>query len=180
MYYKKEIIMNKYHTYWLNNKDKFYNTLESFLKKTDQKLDMHETNPASQIFIAFEYWLSKQDDNANISNEEILDIWLDKNKDNDMYFSKGYESIMSYEDALRYAGSNENIVKATCKELGITQKELAERLGVSKPTVERWSQSGDIPEQATIQISLLIENNEMKKELNELKNALTVIAKYSK
>ena len=32
----------------------------------------------------------------------------------------------------------ENLVKKTCKELGITQKELAERIGVSNNTVSSW------------------------------------------
>jgi transcriptional regulator with XRE-family HTH domain len=33
----------------------------------------------------------------------------------------------------------ENIVKKTCKELGITQKELAEIMGVSRQTVTNWA-----------------------------------------
>jgi len=32
----------------------------------------------------------------------------------------------------------ENLVKRTCKELGITQKELAEKIGVSNSTIFRW------------------------------------------
>jgi len=34
--------------------------------------------------------------------------------------------------------TEENLVKKTCKELGITQKELAERIGVSNNTVSSW------------------------------------------
>ena len=37
-----------------------------------------------------------------------------------------------------------NLVKKTCKELGITQKELAERIGVSRQTIYDWS-SGKTP-----------------------------------
>ncbi len=33
----------------------------------------------------------------------------------------------------------ENLVKKTCRELGITQKELAEIMGVSKTTLSDWS-----------------------------------------
>lgn len=33
----------------------------------------------------------------------------------------------------------DNIVKKVCKELGITQKELAERLGVSADTISNWA-----------------------------------------
>lgn len=71
-----------------------------------------------------------------------------------------------------------NIVKRACKELGITQKELADQLGVSKPSVERWAQ-GETPEQAVNQINLLVENTALKKELDELKNAIKTIMKYS-
>lgn len=74
----------------------------------------------------------------------------------------------------------ENIVKKACKELGLTQKELAEVLGVSKPSVERWAQSGDIPEQAHKQIDLLLENIIIKQELEELKTAMKTIVKYAK
>ncbi len=34
---------------------------------------------------------------------------------------------------------SENIVKKTCRELGITQKELAEIMGVSKQSVSYWA-----------------------------------------
>jgi transcriptional regulator with XRE-family HTH domain len=40
------------------------------------------------------------------------------------------------------SGKNEkelNLVKKTCKELGITQKELAEMMGVSRQTVNNWA-----------------------------------------
>jgi predicted transcriptional regulator len=36
----------------------------------------------------------------------------------------------------------ENLVKKTCKELGITQKELAEKIGVSPHTITRWNKDG--------------------------------------
>lgn len=85
--------------------------------------------------------------------------------------------IIKKQDVLDWY-KNLNIVKRACKELGITQKELADKLGVSKPSVERWTQ-GDTPDQAVTQINLLIENNTMKKELEELKNAIKTIIKYA-
>ena len=33
----------------------------------------------------------------------------------------------------------ENLVKKTCKELGITQKELAEKMGIAYRTINAWS-----------------------------------------
>ena len=65
---------------------------------------------------------------------------------------------------------DENIVKRTCKELGITQKELAERLEVPQPTMARW-QSGEIPKMAKLALELLTENKELKDKLNIFKQA---------
>jgi len=35
--------------------------------------------------------------------------------------------------------SEENLVKKTCKELGITQQELADMFGVSRQTINNWA-----------------------------------------
>jgi len=70
---------------------------------------------------------------------------------------------------------DENIVKRTCKELGITQKELAERLGTHLTTVQKWAGSNEIPKNAKTSIELLLENNELKNRLNKFKTAFTLI-----
>ena len=69
----------------------------------------------------------------------------------------------------------ENIVKRTCKELGITQKELAERLGTHLTTVQKWASSNEIPKNAKTSIELLLENNELKNKLNKFKTAFALI-----
>ena len=63
----------------------------------------------------------------------------------------------------------ENIVKKVCKELGITQKELAEMLDIPHGTVSRWASSEEIPKTAKIALELLLENKELKKKLEVLK-----------
>jgi len=63
--------------------------------------------------------------------------------------------------------SEENLVKKTCKELGITQKELAEKLGVSQTTVMRWGQK--TPDKIT---ETLMEGLVYKKRFQEIKNLL--------
>jgi transcriptional regulator with XRE-family HTH domain len=40
---------------------------------------------------------------------------------------------------------NENLVKQTCKELGITQKELAEMMGVSRQSINNWANNRTTP-----------------------------------
>ncbi|NPA55370.1 MAG: helix-turn-helix transcriptional regulator [Epsilonproteobacteria bacterium] len=69
--------------------------------------------------------------------------------------------------------NNENIVKKVCKELGITQKELAERLGVPQSTISGWAK-GDIPKMTQLALELLIENKELKEKLNIFKQAFKV------
>ncbi|MFV0481284.1 MAG: helix-turn-helix domain-containing protein [Campylobacteraceae bacterium] len=68
----------------------------------------------------------------------------------------------------------ENIVKLTCKELGITQKELGEILDIPQPTIARW-QSGDIPKMAQRALELLLETRELKTKLNEIRKIKDLI-----
>ena len=65
---------------------------------------------------------------------------------------------------------DENIVKKTCKELGMTQKELAEMLGVPQSTVSGWAKN-DIPKMTQMALELLIENKELKEKLDIFKKA---------
>lgn len=37
------------------------------------------------------------------------------------------------------ADKSENLIKKTCKELGLTQKELAEQMGVAENTISQWA-----------------------------------------
>jgi DNA-binding transcriptional regulator YiaG len=39
----------------------------------------------------------------------------------------------------------ENLVKKTCRELGITQKELAEMFGVSRQSINNWANNRTEP-----------------------------------
>ena len=51
-----------------------------------------------------------------------------------------------------------NLVKKTCKELGINQKELAEKTGYSVDTISKWNRGvNQIPKSAINHFELLIE-----------------------
>ena len=54
--------------------------------------------------------------------------------------------------------SEKNIVKETCKELGITQGVLAEEIGAAEATVRNWSAGKEVPTWALKSIGLLKEN----------------------
>ncbi|MBA1437951.1 MAG: helix-turn-helix transcriptional regulator [Epsilonproteobacteria bacterium] len=70
---------------------------------------------------------------------------------------------------------DENIVKATCKELGITQKELAERLGTHLTTVQKWASANEIPTNAKKTIDLIFENRKLKEKVDMFTKALNML-----
>jgi len=69
----------------------------------------------------------------------------------------------------------ENLVKKTCKELGINQKQLAEMMGYSPQIISKWSRGGKISKNAEMLFITTIELSQYKKiipELSELRNKL--------
>jgi len=75
--------------------------------------------------------------------------------------------------------TQENLVKKTCKELGITQKELAEITKVSLPTIQRWSFSNNIPPQHIVFLNLILENRNLYSQIEKMQNVFQDIQKYS-
>lgn len=67
-----------------------------------------------------------------------------------------------------------NIVKETAKELGMTQKELAEVMKVSESTLRKWSaEDGVVPESTLVTLELLKELKEKNLILSNLKKAFS-------
>ncbi|EJF06400.1 plasmid maintenance system antidote protein [Thiovulum sp. ES] len=72
------------------------------------------------------------------------------------------------------AKNEENIVKKTCRELGITQKELAEKIGITEKTVNNWANNRvKIPNNFNRLIELLKIENNCKKIVSAVKNIET-------
>ncbi|AQW81396.1 hypothetical protein [Campylobacter pinnipediorum] len=70
---------------------------------------------------------------------------------------------------------NENIVKHTCRILGITQKELAEMIGVADNTPAQWATQKEPPEMAIKFMNLLLAHNKVKKQLDKFKQAFKLL-----
>lgn len=73
-----------------------------------------------------------------------------------------------------------NIVKDTCKELGMTYKELGEAIGVKESTLNKIASTGVVSDQIQKAISLYLETIELKKQLKDcdvLKQALKNLIK---
>lgn len=76
----------------------------------------------------------------------------------------------------KMADETDNIVKKVCRELGITQRELAERMEIPESTIARWK-SGDLPRLAELYLNVLLENVELKNKLETIKKAHEIISK---
>jgi DNA-binding XRE family transcriptional regulator len=65
----------------------------------------------------------------------------------------------------------ENLVKKTCRELGITQKELAERIGVTQHTITNWSK-GKMEQYAISLLKALIYQDRYFKLVSNIENEI--------
>ena len=63
--------------------------------------------------------------------------------------------------------AEENIVKRVCKELGITQRELADRIGMSADSLNNAVNQNKISKMAETAINLVLEVETLKKELSK-------------
>jgi DNA-binding XRE family transcriptional regulator len=72
---------------------------------------------------------------------------------------------------------SENIIKTACAELGITQKELAARLGVAEQTIYNWNGGKELPEWAIKSIENLIEADKNRKTIEAAKTFLNLLKK---
>ena len=68
--------------------------------------------------------------------------------------------------------NEENLVKKTCKELGITQKELANRTGISERAITNWASNRVNPPKSFYKTVELLKKED---ELNILKKSLKII-----
>lgn len=64
--------------------------------------------------------------------------------------------------------NNENIVKRVCKELGITQRELAEIIKVNAGTPAQWVSKGEVPPTYQYLLELMLENKHLKEKIAKL------------
>ena len=120
-------------------------------------------------------------DNWDINELEIWDWILKKVKSWEK--EKGYHYVIltlnrldkvfykkfGYHIKDIYGEYQTNLVKKVCNELGITQKELAEKLGVKPSAISNWA-SGDIPNVAKIALEQMLKINDLEKKVEKLKD----------
>lgn len=64
-------------------------------------------------------------------------------------------------------------IKLICAELGVTQNELAELLGIHYTTFSKWKDG--IPKNAEITLNLLLENHRLKTQLKKVSEAIGIL-----
>ncbi|EHE0129435.1 transcriptional regulator [Campylobacter coli] len=76
------------------------------------------------------------------------------------------------------AEEKENIVKKTCKELGLTYRQLGELIGFGEEAISKAARTENISTQMQKALDLYLENIDLKeklKEMDNLKNTLKTL-----
>jgi DNA-binding transcriptional regulator YiaG len=163
------------------------------------------TNPKSVEIIYNNDYLPYRLDLANFSiygftlgnghsSTKQLSLAVLATASNDSYAKKHYQDFMPYvievllqKKEISYIqiqqwiikkkrDNMKNIVKYVCSELDITQKALAEEIGVSEGTVNRWSaKPEDVPLQTHKTLLLLLENAQLKANQDKLHKAISLL-----
>lgn len=71
----------------------------------------------------------------------------------------------------------ENLIKKTCKELGLTYRELGEAIGYSEGTLKTIASTGNISENLLKSISLLKANRDLERRLQEVEELKSILKK---
>ncbi|MFW2605208.1 helix-turn-helix domain-containing protein [Aliarcobacter butzleri] len=139
-------------------------------------INMNEKNPIfsayPNIFPSKINDLSKDDILKVIEDNKIIHNIAEIALDNLPFQDK--ETTIS-KQILMHLSDNRNIIKKTCTELGITQKELAEKLGASEGTVRNWSSSNDLPSWAINFINTLIEHKKDKDIATKFRELINLV-----
>ena len=69
--------------------------------------------------------------------------------------------------------------KKVCTTLGISRTELAEKLGLSKTTVDSWSDNSRISKTAQVALGLMLENYRLKNVIKNFQESFTLLNSYN-
>lgn len=69
--------------------------------------------------------------------------------------------------------------KEVCNTLGINRIELAEKLGLSKTTIDSWSDNSRISKTAQVALGLMLENHKLRSIIKNLQDGFTLLNSYN-
>lgn len=73
--------------------------------------------------------------------------------------------------------NNENIVKKTCRDLGLTYRELGDIIGLTEGSIKRLVATDEVNNQVKASINLLLENIKLKEEIKDFHTLKHILAK---
>lgn len=140
--------------------NQFIEICNKYLKDKKKKFNTKYENEIGFLYASFKKY--------------CLEFFLNENEEKHI-FEWLSNANYSYELITEDLEEETNIVKKVCTELGITQKELAEKLGASEGTVRNWSSSNELPQWALNFIETLIEHKKDKEIVTKFKELLNLI-----
>ncbi len=75
------------------------------------------------------------------------------------------------------ADKSENLIKKTCKELGLTYRELGEAIGYGEETISKASRAEKISMPMQRAVELFLQNRELESKLSHLNELKTILKK---
>ncbi|EFT8127379.1 transcriptional regulator, partial [Campylobacter jejuni] len=69
--------------------------------------------------------------------------------------------------------------KEVCNTLGINRIELAEKLGLSKTTIDAWSDKSRISKTAQVALELMLENHKLRSIIKNFQDGFTLLNSYN-
>ena len=66
-----------------------------------------------------------------------------------------------------------------CNTLGINRIELAEKLGLSKTTIDAWSDKSRISKTAQVALELMLENHKLRSIIKNFQDGFTLLNSYN-
>ena len=72
---------------------------------------------------------------------------------------------------------NENLIKKTCKELGLTYRELGEAIGLTEASIKRLATSNEINSQVEKSLQMLLKIHELETELQDFRTIKRLLLK---
>lgn len=73
----------------------------------------------------------------------------------------------------------DNIIKKTCKDLGLTYRELGEAIGYSESNINKVASTGQISNQLKRAIELYLENLELKNKMKDCKELQRILKRLT-
>ncbi|ABB44369.1 hypothetical protein Suden_1091 [Sulfurimonas denitrificans DSM 1251] len=115
-------------------------------------------------------WISQNRDMESVTKKEEEEPLIDKEDK-----KEDNELILKQERVKKEKKTKSNVVKDACKELEITQKELANILQIPEGTVSSWAVKNEIPRLGKKAIEFYTQNQKNQKIIENYKNFVKLL-----